>query len=248
MNPEWNENFTASVVRIHHLFHRGISLTHTFQPSRVNADFSVEVFDWNQIEQAKSLGSASIDLAELEPFQASERTITLTSSKLGEKGYIRVRLVFQPEIIAKSRKNTSTFSSAGRAVTQIGGLPIGATKGVLHGVTGVFKRGKDKDDEVLPLVPEAPSGQASQPVGQSEITSAKSAAFPSISSHSSIDGLATTSHDPGTLRVTVLDAKDMPGDSKPYATIRVGDKEFKTKYVAKTGTPEWYHFAHIYMM
>lgn len=44
----------------------------------------------------------------------------------------------------------------------------------------------------------------------------------------------------GTLLVTVLDAKDLlSGDTKLYATIRVGDKECKTKPIRKTTTPEW---------
>ena len=36
-------------------------------------------------------------------------------------------------VIARARQKTSTFSMAGRAVTQIGGLPFAAGKGVVHG-------------------------------------------------------------------------------------------------------------------
>jgi hypothetical protein len=36
-------------------------------------------------------------------------------------------------VIARSRKKTSTFSAAGRAITQMGGLPIGVGKGVIAG-------------------------------------------------------------------------------------------------------------------
>lgn len=206
-----------------------------FQPSRVGADFTVEIFDWNQIEQAKSLGIAKIDLADIEPFTAIERTLNLTSNKHGEKGQIRIRLMFQPEIIAKSRKNTSTFSTAGRAMTQIGSIPLGAGKGVFHGVTGVFKR--NKDDESEPEN-EAPSGQASQPIGNGEGGNGFTA-FPSSDSQASIDN--GSGGEPGTLRVTVLDAKDLPSnDYKPYAVIRIGDKEVKTKHTGKTAAPEWY--------
>lgn len=203
------------------------------QPSRVGADFSVEIFDWNQIEQAKSLGIAKIELADIEPFQAAERTLSLVSTKHGEKGQLRVRLMFQPEIIAKSRKNTSTFTSAGRAMTQIGALPVSAGRGVFQNVAGVFKRG-DRDHDHHP-VDMATSGQASQPVGVSDTLEAKST-FP-------IDAAENThasTAEPGTLRVTVLDAKDLStSESKSYVTIRVGDKEFKTKHTAKTATPEW---------
>ncbi|KAJ6574724.1 C2 domain-containing protein [Mycena capillaripes] len=211
LTPVWNENFTVQV------------------PSRVAADFSIEIFDWNQLGTAETLGVAQIPLADFEPFEAIERTLDLVSSK-GQHGHIRVRLMFLPEIIAKSRKNTSTFSTAGRAMTQFGGLPVTAGKGVLHGVTGVFKKG-NKEDEAPPM-PDVPAGQASHPIGQPDVLHADRA---SISSRENLN-----SSEPGTLRVTVLDAKDLSsGDCKPYATIRLGDKEYKTKPTHKTATPEW---------
>ncbi|EEB87248.1 hypothetical protein MPER_15483, partial [Moniliophthora perniciosa FA553] len=47
-------------------------------------------------------------------------------------------------------------------------------------------------------------------------------------------------NDHGTLRVTVIDGKDLSqGDVKPYAVLRVGDKESKTKHAGKTSHPEW---------
>jgi len=38
-----------------------------------------------------------------------------------------------------------------------------------------------------------------------------------------------------------LDAKDLIGgsDVKPYAIVRIGDKEYKTKHAGKTVAPEW---------
>ncbi|KAJ3718444.1 C2 domain-containing protein [Lentinula raphanica] len=220
LNPEWNETFPVSVT------------------SRVAADFTVELFDWNQIEQAKSLGFAQIDLAELEPFQAMEKTLSLSSNKHGDKGHLRVRLMFQPEVIVKSRKNTSTFSTAGRAMTQIGGLPVSAGKGVFHGVTGILKKGHKEDESIdSQNVPDLPAGQQSHPVGTSELATSAGNPFPPSSS---LEGLPVSSNEPGTLRVTVLDAKDLSGgDAKAYAVIRVGDKEQKTKHSGKTSSPEW---------
>lgn len=117
-------------------------------------------------------------------------------------------------------------------MTQFGGLPVSAGKGVLHGVTGVFKKGnKDEDPQQLPAVPDVPAGQASHPIGQPDTLRADASSM----SHETLP-----SSEPGTLRVTVLDAKDLSSsDSKPYATIRVGDKEYKTKPTHKTATPEW---------
>ncbi|KAG6817624.1 hypothetical protein H0H87_006252 [Tephrocybe sp. NHM501043] len=211
VNPDWNETFNVEV------------------PSRVGSNFRIEVFDWDQMGASDSLGEARIDLEEIEPFQAFERILNLSSAKHGEEGHVRIRMTFQPSIIARSRKNTSTFSTAGRAVTQIGALPVtaglSAGKGVLHGVTGLFKHGHHEEQ---PESKELPSGQASQPVG----ASGHATAFPVAS--------GSEPSEPGTLRVTILDAKDLSGgETRPYATIRVGDKEFKTKHVARTATPEW---------
>lgn len=203
----------------------------------------MEVFDWNQIEQAKSLGSGTIDLESIEPFESIERSITLTSEKHGQKGTIHLRLLFQPEIIVKSRKNTSTFSNAGRAMTQIGHLPVGAGKGVISGMTGVFKKdfGKrrgsiESDDKAS--ISSIPTGQASFPVGAPSTAGlGAGTAFPStMGNGASQNG----TQEPGTLRVTVLDAKDIVGgDVKPYVVLRVGDKEQKTKHANKSVTPEW---------
>lgn len=207
----------------------------------------MEVFDWNQVEQAKSLGIGKIELAELEPFQGTENLIHLTSPKHGQKGQVRVRLMFQPEIIAKSRKNTSTFSAAGRAMTQFSGLPVGAGKGVLHGVSGIFSKkekdfAKHKDDHGLEPVPRIPAGQASHPIGQPDAlaTSAEAGAVGGAASTFLPDGPSSNKTDPGTLRVTVLGAKDLSvTDSKPYCSLRIGDKEQKTKHAGKTASPEW---------
>jgi len=154
--------------------------------------------------------------------------------------------MFQPEIIAKSRKNTSTFSAAGRAMTQLGGLPVGAGKGVLHEIGGIFgKKEKSKDEHDLPPVPHLPAGQASHPIGQPDhlATSAEAGGFGGTAtsfSAAEANGSSGIKTDPGTLRVTVLGAKDLSvTDSKAYCSLRVGDKEHKTKHAGKTATPEW---------
>jgi Ca2+-dependent lipid-binding protein len=200
------------------------------QPSRVADNFVVEVFDWNQIEQTKSLGIGKIDVASIDPFQATEQTVKLSTNKRGEKGEIRLRLVFQPGIIAKSRKATSTLTTAGRAVTTIGGLPVSAGKGVFHGVTGVFKHKENNSQDGA--VPTSPSVVPT--IGVSE------AARNSTTSLREVENAVATTTEPGTLRVTVVDAKDLSqNDVRPYVTLRVGDREVKTKHTQKTQSPEW---------
>lgn len=64
----------------------------------------------------------------------SEVEVPLSSVKHGDKGSVRVRLVFTPRIIAKSRRETTTFSQAGRAMSTVGSVPLGVGKGVGKGV------------------------------------------------------------------------------------------------------------------
>ncbi|EJD04407.1 tricalbin [Fomitiporia mediterranea MF3/22] len=232
LSPEWNEQFAVQV------------------PSRVGADFTLEVFDWNQIENAKSLGTGKIELADIEPFEATERIIKLSHQKHGDQGEIRIRMMFTPEIIARTRKNTSTFTSAGRAMTQIGGLPIGAGKGVVHGVSrigtkvgGVFGKENHAKHDSIPVVnaPEdPPSGQVSGPVGSANNNNVNTVDFASTQN---ANGESSSPAEPGTLKVSILHAKDLSapdGDTpKAYVTVRVGEKEHKTKHAGKTTTPEW---------
>ena len=199
------------------------------------------------------MGTGQIELADLEPITATERIIKLAHQKHGESGEIRIRLLFTPEIIAKSRKNTSTFSSAGRAVTQIGAIPFGAGKGVVHGVGkvghtvgGVFRRDHAKNDsensQTITMPEQSfPTGQISAPTASTTNT-VNGTVFPSRPT--TLDqGEGAAPIEPGSLRVTVLSAKDliMPdGDlPKPYVVLRVGDKEHKTKHAGKGINAEW---------
>ncbi|KAI0351089.1 hypothetical protein OH77DRAFT_1524327 [Trametes cingulata] len=180
-------------------------------PSRAGADFQLEGFDWKLIEQAKSLGSA----------------------KHGDNGKIRVRLLFAPEIIVKTRKNRSAFTTAGRAMAQLGHLPSGAGKGVFHGATGVFKKHGSNSipDSEEERSPELPAGVVAKQVDYAA-EGMTPAAFLSVN-----EGGAH-SRNPGALRVVVKDTKDLStADLKPYVVVRVGNKEHKAKHAHNTATP-----------
>jgi Ca2+-dependent lipid-binding protein len=196
------------------------------------------------LDQAKSLGSANIDLEDIEPLTAIDRTLTLSSEKYGNKGEIKINMVFHPEIIMRSRKSTSTFSAAGRTMTAIGSAPINAGKGVLQGVATVFKRGKESDEVPslvgfgAPPAPNIPGTQVSQPVGDGDTV--ENPVVPA----SAMNGYSIPA-EPVALKVSVLDAKDLTGgpDVKPYAVVHIGEKEHKTKHAGKTVAPEWYAFS-----
>jgi hypothetical protein len=193
------------------------------------------------------LGTARIDLGAVEPFHGTEGSIPLSHDKHGEKGWIRVNLNFQPEIIVKSRAKTSTFSTAGRAMTQVGTLPLQAGKGVFHGVTRAFGRGGNggnhsSDDGSIIDIPEMAPGQASKPIGAGGVGVGEDV-FTGPGQGISGAGGQGNGHlsEPGIVKITVLEAKDYnpSGDSlKPYVILKSGDKEHKTSHRPKSASSE----------
>ena len=143
----------------------------------------------------------------------------------------------------KSRKATSTFSSAGRAMTQIGVAPVGVGKGVVSGVgagVGAVGKGvksifkKDGPKVVMEDYNEVPSS-VPQPTPSPVVHNRTASGSDSPP--------APTSTLPGILRVDVIDGQDLmasDGDQvKPYVIASIGETECKTKYVSKTNTPIW---------
>ena len=108
LHPAWNEYFEVNI------------------PSRTAAKFSVRVMDWDFGDKADFLGAADINLNMLEPMQAREITLTLD----GKSGVIRLKLLFKPAYVTRSRQGSSTFSGT-----------IGPGKVISAPVRGVSKVG-----------------------------------------------------------------------------------------------------------
>ncbi|CAG8761136.1 7114_t:CDS:2, partial [Acaulospora colombiana] len=158
--------------------------------------------------------------------------------KHGQKGFITVRMVFTPQIIAKSRKSTSTFSTAGRAVNQVGNAPIAVGKGVIggvgtagkgvaggvgavgKGVKGLFgggRKGSDADATILPAtglnsagIPVIQEPPSTQVTEQIPGAPAPAAGY-TLGNDSQTFPKTPTSGNPmeGVLRVTVQNGKDL---------------------------------------
>ncbi len=217
----------------------------------------------SQLQQAESLGRAAIDLSSLEPFEATEQHVQLVSSKHGRKGTVHIRMVFQPEVIMRTRKNTSTFSNAGRAMTTVAGAPIavgkGVGKGVVHGGMGVVhgvghvggfagrlvKRGHSKNgsedavlEEAYQLAPPPAEGVEAVDLG---VTNGGASPAQDISMASALrEGAAAPQIEGGTLLVTCVTAKELQGgDVKPYLQLKLGTKTHKTGHSHKGNAPEW---------
>ncbi|CAJ2500896.1 Uu.00g037490.m01.CDS01 [Anthostomella pinea] len=139
LNPVWNEFFEVAV------------------PSRTAAKFHLKVYDYDFADKPDFLGGADINLEQLDPFKAQEVKLLLD----GKSGSIRLRLLFRPDYVTRSRLGTGTFSGTfggpGRIVTGVVGAPVkggAAVAGVVgHGVgkgASFIKRGfrGKKEDEV----------------------------------------------------------------------------------------------------
>lgn len=144
LHPSWNEFFEVPVR------------------SRIAAEFEVIVYDWDLGDKPDLLGKAAINLQILEPFKQQEVTLGLD----GKSGAIRLKMLFKPDYVMRSRQGSSTFSGTFAAPGKVIGAPVkGVGKGavfvggnVVKGATFLgrgFKRRKsrgagDFEDEAVP--------------------------------------------------------------------------------------------------
>jgi hypothetical protein len=136
LHPAWNEFFEIDIA------------------SRTAANFVCKVYDWDFGEKADFLGAAEINLDMLEPFMAQEINLGLD----GKSGTIRLRLLFRPDYVTRSRQGSSTFSGTfatpGKIVTGVAGAPIKGVGFAAHGVGkgasfirhGFSRKKKDEED------------------------------------------------------------------------------------------------------
>jgi len=116
LHPAWNEFFEIDV------------------PSRTAADFQCRVYDWDFGDKADFLGATAVNLELLDPFKAQEYSLSLD----GKSGSVRLRLLFRPDYVTRSRQGSSTFSGTfatpGKVVVGVAGAPIKGVSAVGHGV------------------------------------------------------------------------------------------------------------------
>jgi hypothetical protein len=116
LQPAWNEFFEIDV------------------PSRTGAKFNCKVYDWDFGDKADFLGATDINLELLDPFKSQEYNLGLD----GKSGSIRLRLLFRPDYVTRSRQGPSTFSGTfatpGKVVAGVTGAPIKGVGFAAHGV------------------------------------------------------------------------------------------------------------------
>lgn len=139
LSPTWNESFEVPV------------------PSRTAAKFKVNVYDYDFADKPDFLGAADVRLDQLEPFKAYEQSYKLD----GKSGSVRMRMLFRPDYVTRTRQGTSTFQGTFAAptkiVTGVAGVPlkggVAVAGAVGHGVgkgASFLRRGilgkKDRED------------------------------------------------------------------------------------------------------
>ncbi len=106
--------------------------------------------DWDFGDKADLLGTAEINLELLEPFKPKEMILGLD----GKSGVLRLKLLFKPDYVTRSRQGSSTFSGTFATPGKVIGAPVkgigmvggGVAKGasfLRHG----FKSKKDSSRE-----------------------------------------------------------------------------------------------------
>ncbi|KAE8384998.1 C2 domain-containing protein [Aspergillus alliaceus] len=222
LHPAWNEFFETPIK------------------SRITADFRVDVYDWDFGDKADYLGGTPIDLQMLTPFQNKEVSIPLD----GKSGAIRLKMLFKPTYVMRSRQGSSTFSGTFATPGKIVGAPVkgvgfvggNVIKGasfLKRGITSRF-RGDDSSsthevaeepEEVTQ--PEAPAVlvEGSAPPSSTPSNNLQHSRTRSVASHYG-DRLGLTGKgETGTATITIVSATDFP----PSANVRVFVKAISPK-------------------
>ncbi|KAG0347914.1 hypothetical protein BG004_006563 [Podila humilis] len=108
LNPEFNEKFVVPVG------------------SRADDVFQLEVFDWNQLSTAKSLGVAALNLSNIQLVLPNDFLIPLQNKQ--NQGQIQLRVTFMPEFLSTNKRKSgfgSTFIGGGATMVASGGQMIG---------------------------------------------------------------------------------------------------------------------------
>jgi Ca2+-dependent lipid-binding protein len=240
LHPAWNEYFEVPVR------------------SRTAADFVVNVFDWDFGDKADFLGKSSINLDILEPFQQQEVTLALD----GKSGAIRLRMLFKPDYVVRSRQGSSTFSGTFAVPGKVIGAPVkGVGKGAVFVGGGVVRagtflgrgfkrrksRGATEDDMSDRPVSSAGLDSADTPIISVEAGDTDTAA-PQSSNHNRHrswgaqsfasrfnDSSAIPGGESGTAHISILSAEGFPPGTNIRAHIRLNNKELhKTDHIKNT--------------
>ncbi|KAL6704691.1 Tricalbin-2 [Coniothyrium glycines] len=239
LHPAWNEYFEVPIR------------------SRTAADFRVDVYDWDFGDKADFLGRSAINLEILEPFQQQEVTLGLD----GKSGAVRLRMLFKPDYVARSRQGSSTFSGTFAVPGKVIGAPVkGVGKGAALVGGGVvragtflgrgFKRRKSRGaggEEDFERPDSSPRPSADTPIisiegaenGNGAAAGAKDSpnhhrhrSWGAQSFHSRFGDANASGAEQGTANITIVSADGFPANTNLRVHVQLGKKEVhKTDHI-----------------
>jgi hypothetical protein len=220
LHPAWNESFEVPVA------------------SRTGANFVCEVYDRDFGDKADELGVAKVNLAGLEPFQPQEASYILD----GKSGAVRLKMLFKPAYVTRSRQGSSTFSGTFAPAGKVVGAPVKVVSGVGGGVVkgasflkrGFTRNSKASRDEPLdsnsttaevtePTPTNTPDGTPAKAILTGAYVDGASPSGPSLAPHNrsrsfgSNMGSTPRGAEAGTASMAVVGATGYP----PGADVRV---------------------------
>lgn len=227
LHPAWNEFFETPIK------------------SRIGANFHVDVYDWDFGDNADWLGAAAIDLEDLDPFTAKEISLPLD----GKSGVIRLKLLFKPSYVIRSRQGSSTFSGTFAVPGKIVGAPVkgvgfvggNVVRGasfVKHGLMSRFVKDKNEDngstieEEKDRLTPAASIDGSSPNTPQREHSRNRSTASQFGDRLSVIGGVG--GGDKGIANITLVSAANFPTNANLRVIVKIiGSKGAKELHKSK---------------
>lgn len=220
LHPAWNEYFEVPVT------------------SRTAADFKCEVYDWDMGDKDDFLGATPLNLSVLEPFQPQEMTYKLD----GKSGVLRLKMLFKPSYVTRSRQGSATFSTGtfgpagkviGAPVKGVGKLGGGMVKGAGLLRRGFTNRGNSKnepmdvnggmngDSGITPVVV-SPQGTPSRAVMDGAAGSPMTPHSRTKSSgNGSVYGGTPGKAESGTVEMTVVSATGYPSGADVRVTVKM---------------------------
>lgn len=148
LNPRFNEVLPEVLIK-----------------SRLTREYRFNVRDWDQVGASDPLGTAYVNLAELEPFETYERTLPLTGEGALEDSTITVRLTFHPRYLNNlvGKFGNAMGNMASGVIGGIGNLGKGvATGGMSFGQQIMSAVGIKHHDKEHPTPEEAAQQYAEQ--------------------------------------------------------------------------------------
>ncbi|ORX55786.1 hypothetical protein DM01DRAFT_1321135 [Hesseltinella vesiculosa] len=236
LNPVFkNEKFTAPVM------------------NRTVSVLKASVFDWEQIGSDTLLGECSIPFAGdvLESFGARDFELPLSNNA----GSLTVRLLWQPQLLARKRTGTSLFSATTRIFTGAPQNALGASKTIVGGGIGAGGKVLGAGIDVLEsgfsklnVFGKSSSNDSAPPAATESFMTRSSMSTTSLQSSlqdAGNDAASIQTDGNSTYQITLVEgrnikAMDRGGTSDPYARVRIGNKvAYKTKCIKKTLSPVW---------